>query len=1043
MPQLISRLAHPNPYAQRFIKEVLVTVLLSYPLQAIWSIGPVVKSKDRERKLLVKGVIEEVDGALKRSTDKKAGLQVDSAMKLFEVLIGVCDSELKQKEQMLSVELHFKALHKIRKNGHVLVPTQSALTVTLPSSAVSSASSTASTLSPNSQVMGGGAVDSAMAHQAFTDQPVLIANIDDSIQVLTSKERPRKLTVLGSDGHRYIFLCKKEVKGDMRKNSRMMEFCSVVNRLLKKDNESRGRQLRLRTFSVLPLTEECGVIEWVPHTYNFRMLVKEMQERNGIVMHSGDIKRRYQQVNEERKKRKEERDSEHDRERKTAAVAAGDVRGGRRKVDAASDGELMLYRQLLELFPPHFHQWFLHAFPDPTCWFQSRLSYAHSVATWSMVGFVVGLGDRHGENILVDGKNGESVHVDFDCFPELDTRVLTDHGFLFLSQIEERNREYQRSSPGKEVLYGCYEVASMEVKYCKGRLVYSASPQEWVEFQSEGDSQLWKEDSGPYGTDGLLTAGRGETKRRRVSLRVTPNHDMFVQLGNKSSGASEGSVWWRREDGVERPPQAMKASEVLSCDATHVRVWACAQHGYEPPSRHRRRAVQAALSLSNGQFEAFLELLGFWLGDGTLSYHRSGNGGYVRFSQVKKTDVAWLKDALEEAGLHESQWSSGACGKERILLIKQPVWFAWFDEEFGARCMRSAPNMPPEAIKSAKHLPAWALQELSCEETQLLLAGLHRADGSFKAGQNEIHTSGVAFRDQLVQALLHCGYSPCAKLQYKKGATRGYTVHGKLMPCKKAEALGKTEKPILATEDGWVVTWTDMSTTQSQASCQPHIRRGDGITRVPYHQRDGRAWCVNVQHEDHLIIAQRAHRDDNGLVTKQSRPIIVGNCLFGKGLTLDTPERVPFRLTANVIDGFGLTGIEGVYRTSCEVTMKVMKENAQTLLSVLHTFLYDPLLEWKQSGGQPTQSAGPSLVNLLPPPAAVVNAGGGAALQSLEFTTAAEKLSEVELKLSGVVNVHAKDSFPLSVNAQVDSLIKEACSEHNLAQMYMGWMPWI
>ena len=79
LPQLISRLAHPNPFAQRFIKEVLVTVLLSYPLQAIWSIGPVVKSKDRERKQLVKAVIEEVDAALKRSSDKKAGLQVDSA----------------------------------------------------------------------------------------------------------------------------------------------------------------------------------------------------------------------------------------------------------------------------------------------------------------------------------------------------------------------------------------------------------------------------------------------------------------------------------------------------------------------------------------------------------------------------------------------------------------------------------------------------------------------------------------------------------------------------------------------------------------------------------------------------------------------------------------------------------------------------------------------------------------------------------------------------------------------------------------------------
>jgi serine/threonine-protein kinase ATR len=32
-----------------------------------------------------------------------------------------------------------------------------------------------------------------------------------------------------------------------------------------------------------------------------------------------------------------------------------------------------------------------------------------------MIGYIVGLGDRHGENILIDETNGECVHVDFDC----------------------------------------------------------------------------------------------------------------------------------------------------------------------------------------------------------------------------------------------------------------------------------------------------------------------------------------------------------------------------------------------------------------------------------------------------------------------------------------------------------------------------------------------------------------------------------------------------------------------------------------------------
>ena len=32
-----------------------------------------------------------------------------------------------------------------------------------------------------------------------------------------------------------------------------------------------------------------------------------------------------------------------------------------------------------------------------------------------MVGYILGLGDRHGENILFDSTSGDCVHVDFNC----------------------------------------------------------------------------------------------------------------------------------------------------------------------------------------------------------------------------------------------------------------------------------------------------------------------------------------------------------------------------------------------------------------------------------------------------------------------------------------------------------------------------------------------------------------------------------------------------------------------------------------------------
>jgi serine/threonine-protein kinase ATR len=54
-----------------------------------------------------------------------------------------------------------------------------------------------------------------------------------------------------------------------------MQFNGVVNRLLQDDTEGRKRQLKLRTFSVICLNEECGVLEWVSDTTGLRQLVMQ------------------------------------------------------------------------------------------------------------------------------------------------------------------------------------------------------------------------------------------------------------------------------------------------------------------------------------------------------------------------------------------------------------------------------------------------------------------------------------------------------------------------------------------------------------------------------------------------------------------------------------------------------------------------------------------------------------------------------------------------------------------------------------------------
>jgi FKBP12-rapamycin complex-associated protein len=50
-------------------------------------------------------------------------------------------------------------------------------------------------------------------------------------------------------------------------------------------------------------------------------------------------------------------------------------------------------------------------------WLERRATYTRSLAVNSMVGHILGLGDRHPSNVLVERSTGKVVHIDFgDCF---------------------------------------------------------------------------------------------------------------------------------------------------------------------------------------------------------------------------------------------------------------------------------------------------------------------------------------------------------------------------------------------------------------------------------------------------------------------------------------------------------------------------------------------------------------------------------------------------------------------------------------------------
>ena len=361
-PQIISRLTHSNKQVYALIKEIIVAVFADYPQQAIWLLAVITRSLDAER-LSVRatecsaccGVCvslslcssfasavlsvhrkrsKDIMGAVHRSATHSPEM-LDKSSQLFDLLFRLCTTEPKKPPRgnppsTLSLARDLPALAAM-KHLPLIVPTQAQLTVALPPPPLEFTAAHADAFVETAALSGAGAQNvphrTQKLHRAFPSTQVMIVGFQDHVDILKSKERPKKVTFLGSDGKVYAFLAKREVKGDMRKNSRMMEFVSVVNRLLRDYPDARSRQLQCRSFSVLPMTEECGIIEWVPNTTGLRHLVKATHDEEGIVTNFMIIKQMYE---------------EH----------------APKKSDAPPDveNEIRLYHRLCEMFRPVFHK---------------------------------------------------------------------------------------------------------------------------------------------------------------------------------------------------------------------------------------------------------------------------------------------------------------------------------------------------------------------------------------------------------------------------------------------------------------------------------------------------------------------------------------------------------------------------------------------------------------------------------------------------------------------------------------------------------------
>ncbi|HLD77558.1 MAG TPA: hypothetical protein VJB16_00880, partial [archaeon] len=210
------------------------------------------------------------------------------------------------------------------------------------------------------------------SYEAQRDAVVRIRSFAPTLAVISSKQRPRKLVMSGSNGHEYGFLLKGHE--DLRQDERVMQLFGLINALLAHDREGGHRNLSIQRYPIVPLSPNSGLLCWVPNHDTLHSLIREYRESRKIVL------------NQENRQM---------------------------QVMAPNYDELMLI-QKVEVFEHALEStkgddldrvlWLKS--PNSEVWLERRTNYSRSLAVMSMVGYILGLGDRHPSNLMLGRYSG-------------------------------------------------------------------------------------------------------------------------------------------------------------------------------------------------------------------------------------------------------------------------------------------------------------------------------------------------------------------------------------------------------------------------------------------------------------------------------------------------------------------------------------------------------------------------------------------------------------------------------------------------------------
>lgn len=231
---------------------------------------------------------------------------------------------------------------------------------------------------------------------------VQILSFSSMLGVLASKQLPKQITMHCSDEKDYTFL----VKGgeDLRLDQRIEQLFDVMNQILHTDPRCRDRTLVTRTYKVIPMTQEIGIIEWLHDTSTLKSMIEDRLQKDDRCADLQSNKRQRLQLFNTTPAKNYEAFVMKQRGgsfcAKVIAPESSDAKSNFQDVQELIPGDL-LRRQLFDISS------------DFESFLSVRDQFAKSLAVFSACSYILGIGDRHLDNFLLDLRTGAVIGIDF------------------------------------------------------------------------------------------------------------------------------------------------------------------------------------------------------------------------------------------------------------------------------------------------------------------------------------------------------------------------------------------------------------------------------------------------------------------------------------------------------------------------------------------------------------------------------------------------------------------------------------------------------